>query len=136
MLVLSVAFAVGSLIVLVYEVPRLWGHRGTRYDTPMPYWRHSEAAWRGWVRGMPAGCVGAFLIGVAGTVGALGGHFEAEEPTLANGGWLVLAAALGAVPAVLVSLSALYLNVPKWAVPPHLRDQPGLVEEWRRAKKG
>jgi hypothetical protein len=48
--------------------------------------------------------------------------------------WYVISVFLLFFGSLLLILLITLFNWPKWPVPPHLRDQPGAVHKWLRAK--
>ena len=136
MTIASIIFTLGCLVGLS-QLPRIWSHRSSFYDAPGGWWPYSEAAWRGWVRGLPAAVVGATLFGVAGIVGGFAGVLDNDAAlTDTTSGTVVFVLGVLGFLLIVLSLLALYLNKPKWIVAPHLRKGRGLIYEWRRAREG
>ena len=87
-----------------------------------------------WVRGLPVAVVAAWamLIGVPLTVIGM-----AQHGTIAD----LFAIALGAVLffivlAAITWLTVVLFNRPRFAVPPHLRNRPGLIASPIRSRRG
>jgi hypothetical protein len=92
-------------------------------------WRAKPQKWRWpawWVRGLPV----VVVIGWAFVLGALIGLAGmASSGTAADLlAFVFLLVLLLIVASVVVWVGVITLNRPKFAVPPHLRDQPGLLE--------
>jgi hypothetical protein len=102
-------------------LPRLWRNESDQWNR-MPEW---------WVRGLPTAVVAgwAMLVGTPLTVLAVG-----RTDTVGD----VLTGALGVVLVCIVLAGALWVTVvlfnrPRFVVPPHLRDRPGLLGAEERA---
>lgn len=132
---LSIVFLLGCLLGLT-QVRAIWSHRSSFYDEPGAWWPHSEAAWRGWVRGLPVSVLGGTLLGVTSAVGAFTGVFDSDAAvTDSAAGMVVFALAVASISTGVLGMSAVFLNRPKWVVPPYLRAGPGLISEWRRLRR-
>ena len=82
----------------------------------------------GVVRALPvqAACV-TLLIG-----GGIAGDLVKDSP----GYDIVMSVGLvGLLGMFLLALPIMYFNRPRFAVPPHQRDEPGAVAEWRAARR-
>jgi hypothetical protein len=132
----SIVFALGCLVALP-QVVGIWTHRTATYDEPAAWWPYSDAAWRGWVRGLPVTVIGASLMAAAGVVGGFTGVIDSEAPlTDTASGAVVFVLGLAAFLLIVLGMCALYVNAPKWIVPRHLRQEHGLVAEWRQEREG
>lgn len=119
---LGIAVFAGLALLATRGLPALWNHRTDRWDR-MPEW---------WVRGLPTAIVAGWtmLLGVPLTVLAVG-----RTDTVGD----VLTGALGIVLAAVVATATVWVTVvlfnrPRFAVPPHLRDRPGLLVTPRRGR--
>jgi hypothetical protein len=108
---LAIGVFAGLALLATRGLPALWQHRTDGWDR-MPEW---------WVRGLPTAIVAgwAMLLGAPLTVVAVG-----RTDTVGD----VLTGALGLVPVVVVASAIVWVTVvlfkrPRFAVPPHLRDQ-------------
>jgi hypothetical protein len=100
------------------------------FKTMRSWWLWSDALLRGWIRALPVGLVGGWFLVVAMAVAALA--TETMESSLGFGllAFLVLLlfVSLG------MAVSVMLFNRPSFVVPPHLRDSPGALKEWRSAR--
>jgi hypothetical protein len=115
----AVSFMSLGVLLSARQLPRLWHHRSDFWDhkpTGIPY---SHAAWRGWVRAIPAGCVGAGALVAAGWIVVLLPRSPGSKAALALAS-TVLALAIAGMASIVL------FNWPKRLVPPHLRNEPGL----------
>ena len=127
-----VAYAVLMTLGAVVFVPlclkgirTLWRRPVDAFEEPLAWWIWGAPLWRGYVRGMAA--VGAtFVVDLLLIMVVIWGP-GADAVLLATAAALVLSLAAGLVLAITIAL----FNRPRWAVPPHLRAQPGAVREWR-----
>lgn len=110
------------------NLPRIWRHELRTFDRMNPYWPWGETLWRGWVRMMPLGVIAMTILLPLGTAGFV----VPEDPTgpFVRPLWWVLPV-LGALALFWVlAAGVVLLNRPKRLVAPHLRSQPGALEEW------
>ena len=112
---LAIAAFAGLAGLATRGLPQLWRHESDRWDG-MPEW---------WVRGLPTVVVAgwAMLLGALLTVVAVGRTDAIGD---------VLTGALGLVLVLVVAsgmtwVAVVLFNRPRFAVPPHLRDRPGVL---------
>lgn len=137
--VAGVVFVVVAGLGGIAENRRYWrgeSPRSRKLDPPS-WWPYSPGLWRGNVRSTPVMAVGAIPMFASGTVliavSALGWPVAPAE----LGGWygllqLATAAIWLGVPGM--GISVVLLNRPRAVVPPHLRDQTGMLQgdSWTR----
>jgi hypothetical protein len=127
--ILAIVVLAGFLGLYVVAIKRIWEGR-SEYDPndPVAWWPFSDALWRGVARAFPV--QGAcFLLLVGGGVGA---DFAGKDsPGYDIGMGIGLAGLLGIF---LLALPITFFNRPRFLVPPHQRDDPGALEEWRSAR--
>ncbi len=135
--VVPVAYVVGTLsagvmlvavLAMLPESYKYWLGRPSRfdaYDARMELWPHGVTAWRIFRRSITALCLLGlpFLLStmtfmIVGGGGTPVGAF-AESALFA----------FGAIESVGV-ISVVLINRPRLLVPPHLRDEPGLLASW------
>jgi hypothetical protein len=125
-----------SLIVFVamlglfgLAITRIWqGRSQLDESSPPSWWPFSEALWRGVARALPVqiACV-ILLIG-----GGIGADLAGKDSSGYDIGMSIgLAGLLGIF---LLALPITFFNRPRFLVPPHQRDEPGAVAEWRAAR--
>jgi hypothetical protein len=126
------AAAIFYLVVGTIGVRRLWRRESAIWDSKPVWFLYGHTTFRGYVRAMyPLGTAG--LVAFAWLLYAIWG----PEDVYAQAFVLVPMLALVAV-GLLLALTAALFNRPKRIVPPHLRDQPGMIAEWvekARAKR-
>jgi len=113
-----------GVVVAARQIPRLWTHASSYWDVKPHGVPWSEAAWEGWVRALPAACVGGAALDVAAWIAVLLSKSAASKAALAAASavWLLAMVIAGAI---------ILFNRPRWLVPPHLRRQPGLISRHR-----
>lgn len=109
-------------------VPRIWTNEWNSQnpDRVPSYWGFGPALWRGLIRVTPL-CAGLTLL--------LGAQLVLLDLDL-DATWVATAQEIGmyAMGVILLLIGAVVLlNEPKVLVPPHLRHQPGAMDEWRGA---
>jgi hypothetical protein len=103
---------------------RLWRNRLPRLQATPSWWVWGEPLWRGWVRSMPVAAaltvvwVVPLPLGTVLSTGTLAFTIYA----ITVGGGLFLTIGL----AVTIAL----WNFPHQLVPPHLRSEPGALDQW------
>jgi hypothetical protein len=127
---LLVAIVVLAGIVGLYAVAikRVW--QGTsEYDPsgPPAWWPFSLPLWRGVSRAFPV--QGACAILVIG--GGIGADLAGKDSSGYDIGMSV--GLVGLLGLFLLALPITFFNRPRFLVPPHQRDDPGALAEWRRA---
>ena len=129
MIVLAIVVLAGIVGLYVVAIKRVW--QGTsEYDPsdPPAWWPFSLPLWRGVARAFPVQGACAILV--------IGGGIGAEEAGKDSPGYDVgmsvgLAGLLGLF---LLALPITFFNRPRFLVPPHQRDEPGALAEWRRER--
>lgn len=121
-LTVMAVLAVAGVLLL----PRIWrGELASTYDhASRDAWLWGEPLRRGVIRGLHLGILGTvvlvFLVFATADLDPTGNM----DP--------IAGAAVVLFCAVLVLYGSVILfNRPRWVVPPHARDQPGAVHEWR-----
>ena len=117
----AVAFFVVVLPIAYTQLPKIWRHQTTFYDRPQWWWVWGDALWRAFARIVP---ISIFAMSAA-TLALLAS--AVSVPSVAT--WLAFVAVFLAGLAAAITL----FNQPKFLVPPHLRQEPGALEEWYRA---
>lgn len=125
---LAVFMTVGALVFVPLSTRgalRLWRDRTRIFDETQAWWLWGDPLWRGYVRWLTvAGLTFAFdLVLIAGLLWGP----DADATLLVLGIPLLLSMAI----AVVLGAGIVLFNRPRAAVPPHLRDQPGALAEWR-----
>ena len=92
-------------------------------DNAPAFWPFSVELWRGAGRALPALGLGTLLVIGAGILSELVGDED----------WIMAAGAAGLLVMLCVGFPVMYLNLPKWAVPPPWRDDPPIYPR-RRAQ--
>jgi hypothetical protein len=127
------AFMTALTIAGARGVVCLWRRETTFYDSVPLWWLWGEVLWRGFVRCVPV----AVVTGVVGLVawGASTVVPEEEWGDFARPWWYVLPVlgALGALGALMTTIAL--FNRPKAPVPPHLRDEPGVLRALRGKRR-
>ena len=126
------------LLILMFgasaRISKLWREEAVAkriFKTMKSWWFWGDALLRGWIRALPAGLAGGWLL--AGSM-ALAGLLATE--TVPRAGFLLLAVLVfGIFVCLAVVASVMLVNRPPFAVPPHLRAQQGAVAEWRSARR-
>jgi hypothetical protein len=127
LILLCLGFLTALCVIAVPQLIRMWRHETIFFDVGRgSHLRYRRAR----VRALPAAAVGVAPILLAGWL------FAINPPTMntAPNGFQVATAIFGAMAAVdiLVIVPAIVLfNVPKRFVPPHLRNQPGFLKDYR-----
>ena len=128
-MVLTVAFFVALVAGYCLVIARIWQGR-SQYDpsSPPAFWPFSLPLWRGVARAFPiqGACVLILLGG--GIAGDLIGE-DGRGYDVAMG--IGFAGVLGLF---LLALPITFFNRPRFLVPPHQRDEPGALAEWRRER--
>jgi hypothetical protein len=128
-MVLTIVVFVAILVLFALAITRIWqGRSELDSSSPPPWWPFSEALWRGVARAFPvqAACV---ILLIGGGIGAdLAGK---DSPGYDIGMSIGLVGLLGIF---LLALPITFFNRPRFLVPPHQRDEPGAVAEWRAAR--
>jgi hypothetical protein len=128
-MVLTVAFFALLVFGYFYAVGKVWrGESEFDGDDPPAFWPFSTALWRGAGRALPVlGASVLVLIGAGITSDLVGSDSKYYDTVMAIG-------SLGLLVMFLVAFPIMYLNRPRFLVPPHQRDEPGAVAEWRAAR--
>ena len=129
------AIVVGFMTLLlagwVRLLPRLWRHSDSSWEQPHAWWRWGATSWRHFIRGTPSAL--AFIAALDLLV-ATGPFVQTKRSSLGfvvPTWYAVTALSILALTAA-ACVSTIALNWPKWAVPPHMRNQPGALKlPWR-----
>jgi hypothetical protein len=92
------------------------------------WWLWGDPLLRGWVRALAVGLIGGWLL-VASMIAA--GLLATETVTSSVGFGFLTLLVIGLFVSLGMVATIMLFNRPRFAVPPHLRDQPGAVAEWR-----
>jgi hypothetical protein len=129
MIVLAIVVLAGIVGLYAVAIKRIW--QGTsEYDPsdPPAWWPFSLPLWRGVARAFPVQGACAILVIGGGIAADLAGK---GSPGYDFGMSVGLAGLLGLF---LLALPITFFNRPRFLVPPHQRQDPGALAEWRRAR--
>jgi hypothetical protein len=126
MVVDVVIFAV-LVVGYFFVIARVWQGRSEIDPTrPPPWWPFGEPLWRGAARAFPVqGACVLVLIGAGITADLIGKDGSGYDLAMAVG-------VIGLLGIFLLALPITFFNRPRFLVPPHQRDEPGALAEWRR----
>ncbi len=114
--------------LLTWDAHRFWHGRHRIWDGPSEIWDPGGPAyWHGFTRSIPliAGYVSlCFLPGLFGAAFSSSPH----DALFAVCSLVAAATFFGFLPLV---LGVFFFNRPRWCVPPHRRDEPGALAEFR-----
>jgi hypothetical protein len=125
--VVMTAVTVVYVPYLIWRWPVIWEKPSPVFDQPLAWWVWGEALWRAYVRVLPVGSAvfAVLMVALVPAIYGIGGDaglvISVAVAVLDLAAWVVLMATI-----------ALF-NRPRSLVPPHLRQQPGAVAEWRDA---
>ena len=123
---LTVAFVVFLAGGYFFVVGKVW--RGeSQFDptSPPAFWPFSVALWRGVGRAFVIqGLAVLLLIG-----GGVAGDIVGEDSSSYD--WVMGIGLIGVLCLFFLAFPITFFNRPKFLVPPHQRDEPGALEEWR-----
>jgi len=125
------------MFMVLWALPRVWHHEWTHLDRTPYSWRWGDAAWRGYVRALPASIMGFGVL--SATVPLLMLFPEDPQGPFVRPYWFILLSQGMLIVPLLSMGTAILFNQPKFIVPPHLRAQPGMLAEWAaawRARRG
>ncbi len=131
---LAFAIFITLAIAATYRLPRYWRDEISVVPAMSRWWPFGDPLLRGWERSMPAAfaagwsLVVAFVTGWLATVGK-----RTDSQTLHDLAYVGFAAIGVFFLSLFVLATVVLFNRPKFIVPPHLRLQPGAVQEWFRA---
>jgi hypothetical protein len=129
-MVVTVALFAVLVAGYLFVIARVWQGR-SEYDPSAPpaWWPFSLPLWRGVARAFPVqGACVLLLIG-----GGIGADLAGKDSSGYDVGMTIgLAGLLGLF---LLALPITFFNRPRFLVPPHQRDEPGALEEWRSARR-
>ena len=128
-MIVTIAFFALLVFGYCYAVGKVWrGESKFDRDNPASFWPFSVALWRGGGRALPVlGASTLVLLGAGITSDLIGTDSRYYDAVMATG-------FLGLLGTVFLAFPIMYFNRPKLLVPPVWRDEPGAVEEWRRAR--
>jgi hypothetical protein len=129
MIVLAIVVLAGIAGLYAVAIKRVW--QGTsEFDPSDPpgWWPFSLPLWRGVSRAFPV--QGACAILVIG--GGIGADLAGKDSSGYDIGMSV--GLVGLLGFFLLALPITFFNRPRFLVPPHQRDEPGALAEWRRAR--
>jgi hypothetical protein len=135
--ILQAMVLIALLILMIgasARISSLWREEavaGRIFKTMRAWWFWGDALLRGWIRALPAGLAGGWLLAASMALAAL-----LATESVPRSGFLVLALmVLGIFVCLAVVASIMLVNRPPFAVPPHLRGQEGALTEWRSARR-
>jgi len=135
--ILQAVVLIALLILMIgasARISRLWREEavaGRIFKTMRSWWFWGDALLRGWIRALPAGLAGGWLLAASMTLAAL-----LATESVPRTGFLVLALmVIGIFVCLAVVASIMLVNRPPFAVPPHLRGQEGALAEWRSTRR-
>ena len=128
-MIFSIVVFAAIVVLYALAIRRVWQGTSELDDSnPVPWWPFSDALWRGSARAFPVmGACAIVLIG-AGIASDLA-HKDSTGYDVAMSVGVV--ALLGIF---LLGLPITFYNRPRFLVPPHQRDDPGTLAEWRSAR--
>ena len=120
-------------VLALPQLGRLWRHQTTFYDGTPGWWSYGKPVWRGWVRALPMLASVAYLgLLIAAYLGFVSPFFHlSRQADLV----VIVIFLISFIGAFLLALTIFLFNFPRLAVPPHLRNQPGALEEWLRQRR-
>ena len=130
-MVITIIVFAAVLVLFGLAITRIWQGTSELDTSSAPsWWPFSKALWRGVMRAFPvqAACV---ILLIGGGIGAdLAGKGSAGHDIGMSIGLV------GLLGIFLLALPVTFFNRPRFLVPPHQRDEPGAVAEWRAARTG
>lgn len=116
---------VGALLAAA-RLPAVWRNEiGLNPNRVPAAWPFGAAMWHGYVRGLPVLCA-LFPLGLPiALINRFGGETLNEV--------VLPPFAFGILAAMLLCATIVFFNRPRFLVPPHLRAQPGALDEWTGA---
>ena len=129
-MVVTVAIFAVLVAGYVFVIGRVWQGRSEHDPSAPPaWWPFSLPLWRGVARAFPVqGACVLLLIG-----GGIGADLAGKESSGYDVGMTIgLAGLLGLV---LLALPITFFNRPRFLVPPHQRNEPGALAEWRQTRR-
>lgn len=103
---------------------RLWRQGTTVFDRCPRWWPYSARSWKGWVRSLPIGCLGALFLWLAGWM-VLAGRSRITDG-------IAIVAWSGLVICIFTMATVMLWNRPKFVVPPTRREEPGFLQDRTR----
>jgi hypothetical protein len=130
MIVFAIVVFAGIVGLYALAIKRIWQGTSELDDSdPAPWWPFSDALWRGTARASPVLGACAILVIGGGIAGDLAGKDTPGYDVAMSVGLV------GLLGLFLFALPITFFNRPRFLVPPHQRDDPGAVAEWRRARR-
>jgi hypothetical protein len=121
-------------IAATYRLPRYWRGEISVIPSMSRWWPFGGPLLRAWERSMPAAFAAGWSLIVAfltGWLAAVGKRTDSQP--LRDLAYVGIAAIAVFFLSLFVVATVVLINRPKFIVPPHLRQQPGAVQEWFRA---
>ena len=120
-----IVFAGFAILVLaaVRGLVYIWRGESAVWDHRPAWWPWGEQVFRAWVRVMPIGVATLAVLDAIYLAKGLG-VYDAEGRLVY---WACAALALSLLALFLLATTVAFYNRPSWVVPPHLRDEPGIV---------
>ena len=129
MIVFAIVVLGGIVVLYAAAIKRVWqGTSESDPSDPPAWWPFSLPLWRGVSRAFPV--QGACAILVIG--GGIGADVAGKDSAGYDIGMSV--GLVGLLGLFLLALPITFFNRPRFLVPPHQRDDPGALAEWRRAR--
>ncbi len=125
---LAAGVLAAAAVIGVFQLPKFWRNEQQVYRTLHEkfhsFWPLGEGLWHGYIRALPIGLLGLILAVLSFLALALG----RSVPLLAPLGFFLFFPLFALT--MLIGVGVVFLNWPKFVVAPHLRSQPGAVQEW------
>jgi hypothetical protein len=129
-MVITIVIFVAILALFALAITRIWqGRSELDGSSPPSWWPFSDALWRGVMRAFPvqAACF-TLLVG-----GGIGADLAGKDSSGYDIGMSI--GLIGLLGIFLLALPITFFNRPRFLVPPHQRDEPGALAEWRAARR-
>ena len=119
------------LVGASWRMARIWGDERMSeriFKRMRSWWLWGDPLLRGWIRALPVGLIGGWLLVTSMAAAAL---LATETVGSALGFGVLTILVAGVFLSLGMVVAIMFLNRPRFAVPPHLRDEPGALSEWR-----
>jgi hypothetical protein len=128
-MIFEIVVFLAMLVLFSLAITRIWqGRSELDTDSPPPWWPFSVPLWRGVARAFPVQAAAVLLL-IGGGIGASLAGKDSSGYDIGMSIGLV-----GLLGIFLFALPITFFNRPRFLVPPHQRDEPGAVAEWRSAR--